>query len=243
MLADFYEKLEQLDVAHLPEQEPKQQLYKTDVRLFCRVTLMDNFMLFESQMLVAEKKQDTVPPRQYGDKATRYVPTKNRDGVATTRASTTNSVAALSEKGCLKCGSDEHWVLRSSKVQPASEKRDDAKRKIIGAAVDIQDALVIDCPCTVACDVNGVTALALLDNGAVQSVVSPTFLARGESVGSFALAVRQLDRSIEFGCFMEAMKLAVDREVNLRLTFDTAEGTLVLANLKCWVAAMPLQDG
>ncbi|RHY25079.1 hypothetical protein DYB32_008530 [Aphanomyces invadans] len=193
---------------------------------------MDNFMLFESQMLVAEKKQDTVPPRQYGDKATRYMPTKNRDGVATTRASTTNSVAALSEKGCLKCGSDEHWVLRSS-------KRDDAKRKIIGAAVDIQDALVIDCPCTVACDVNGVTALALLDNGAVQSVVSPTFLARGESVGSFALAVRQLDRSIEFGCFMEAMKLAVDREV----TFDTAAGTLVLANLKCWVAAMPLQDG
>ncbi|ETV91329.1 hypothetical protein H310_14024 [Aphanomyces invadans] len=42
---------------------------------------------------------------------------------------------------------------------------------------------------------------------------------------------------------MEAMKLTVDHEVKLRLTFETAEGTLVLSNLKCWVAAMPLQDG
>ncbi|ETV90042.1 hypothetical protein H310_15127 [Aphanomyces invadans] len=39
------------------------------------------------------------------------------------------------------------------------------------------------------------------------------------------------------------MKLKVDREVKLRLTFDTAEGTLVLTNLKCWVAVTPLHDG
>ncbi|RHY94384.1 hypothetical protein DYB35_011612 [Aphanomyces astaci] len=39
------------------------------------------------------------------------------------------------------------------------------------------------------------------------------------------------------------MKLDVDRDVKLRLTFETAEGTLVIANLKCWVAAAPLQDG
>ncbi|ETV98987.1 hypothetical protein H310_08460 [Aphanomyces invadans] len=42
---------------------------------------------------------------------------------------------------------------------------------------------------------------------------------------------------------MEAMKLTVEGEVKPRLTFDTAEGTLVLSNLKCWVVVMPLQDG
>ncbi|ETV92049.1 hypothetical protein H310_13574 [Aphanomyces invadans] len=97
LLVDFYEKLEQLDVAHLLEQEPKQSVnmltaairpsqlkatierqlthetnkaYMLDVRLFCRwlVTLMDNIMLFESQMLVA-KKQDPISPRHYGEKA------------------------------------------------------------------------------------------------------------------------------------------------------------------------------
>ncbi|RHY23105.1 hypothetical protein DYB32_009303, partial [Aphanomyces invadans] len=105
--------------------------------------------------------------------------------------------------------------------------RDETKRKIIGAAVDIQDALVIDCPRTVAYDVNGVTALALLDSGANHSVVWPTFLVRVKSVGNFALVMRQLDRPIELGEFIEAMKLTVDHDVKLRLTFDTAEGTLV----------------
>ncbi|RLO07192.1 hypothetical protein DYB28_016092 [Aphanomyces astaci] len=42
---------------------------------------------------------------------------------------------------------------------------------------------------------------------------------------------------------MEGMKLDVDRDVKLRLTFETAEGTLVIANLKCSVAAAPLPDG
>ncbi|RHY20713.1 hypothetical protein DYB32_009970 [Aphanomyces invadans] len=169
LLADFYEKLEQLVVAHLPEQEPKQSVkiltaairplqstretnkaYKSDVRSFCRWL-------------------------------------------------------------GLKCGRDEHRVFKCP-------KRNDAKRKFIGADVDPQDALVIDCPRTIACDVNDVTALALLDSGADKSVVSPTFLARVENVGNFTLAVRQLYRPIELGGFMEAMKLTVDREVKLRLT-------------------------
>ncbi|RHY19699.1 hypothetical protein DYB32_010188, partial [Aphanomyces invadans] len=238
--------------------------YKSDVRSFCRwlVILMDNFMLFESQLLVVEKKHDQIPPRQYGEKARRLVPTKKRDGGASVKTPLTTAATSSTGNGCLKCGSDEHRgyssAPRCSQVKrlldqrfqkphgassAASEKRNDAKRKIIGAAVDPQGALVIDFPRTVACDVNGVTALALLDSGADQSVVSPTFLARVEYIGNFTLAVRQLDRPIELGGFMEAMKLTVDREVKLRLTFETAEGTLVLSNLKCWVAAMPLQDG
>ncbi|RHY15509.1 hypothetical protein DYB32_010754, partial [Aphanomyces invadans] len=178
LLADFYEKLEQLDVAHLPEQEPKQSV-----------------------------KILTAAIRSHQLKAT-----------------------------------VERQLTRETNKAYKSD-RDDAKSKIIVAAVGSKDALIIDCPRTVACDVNGVTALALLDSGADQSVVSPTFLARVEKIGNFTLAVRQLDRPIELGGFMEAMKLTVDREVKLRLTFDTAEGTLVLSNLKCWVAAMPLQDG
>ncbi|ETV96688.1 hypothetical protein H310_10006 [Aphanomyces invadans] len=273
LLADFYEKLEQLDVAHLPEQEPKQSVkiltaairphqlkatverqltremnkaYKSDVRSFCRwlVTLMDNFMLFESQ-LVVERKHDQIPPRQYGEKARRFLPTKKHDGGASVKTPSTTAAELSSGNGCLKCGSDEHRGFKKphGTSSAASEKRDDAKSKIIVAAVGSKDALIIDCPRTVACDVNGVTALALLDSGADQSVVSPTFLVRVEKIGNFTLAVRQLDRPIELGGFMEAMKLTVDREVKLRLTFDTAEGTLVLSNLKCWVAAMPLQDG
>ncbi|RHY41813.1 hypothetical protein DYB30_011534, partial [Aphanomyces astaci] len=55
--------------------------------------------------------------------------------------------------------------------------------------------------------------------------------------------VRQLDDVMELSGFMKGMTLDVDRDVKLRLTFKTAEGTLVIANLKCWVAAAPLQDG
>ncbi|CAK5208281.1 unnamed protein product, partial [Aphanomyces euteiches] len=49
--------------------------------------------------------------------------------------------------------------------------------------------------------------------------------------------------SLELGGYMEDMKLLVDREVKLKLTFDTAEDRLVLTNLKCWVAAAPLHNG
>ncbi|CAK4689842.1 unnamed protein product [Aphanomyces euteiches] len=98
LLADFYEKLEQLDVAHLPSQEPKQsvkiltaairpaalkatverqlareanKVYKSSVPAFGRwlTQLLDNFMLFESQMATAEKKPEEKPVRlQYGEK-------------------------------------------------------------------------------------------------------------------------------------------------------------------------------
>ncbi|CAK4550684.1 unnamed protein product [Aphanomyces euteiches] len=98
LLADFYEKLEQLDVAHLPSQEPKQsvkiltaairpaslkatverqlareanKVYKSSVPAFGRwlTQLLDNFMLFESQMATAEKKPEEKPARrQYGEK-------------------------------------------------------------------------------------------------------------------------------------------------------------------------------
>ncbi|RHY29361.1 hypothetical protein DYB32_005205 [Aphanomyces invadans] len=128
---------------------------------------------------------------------------------------------------------DQRFKNPYGAASAVSEKREVARRKIIGAAVDIQDALVIDCPCTVACDANGVTVLVVLDSGAGQWAVSPTLLARVESFGNFASAVRQLEQSIALGGFLEAMKLTVDCEVKLRLTFNTAEETLVLANLKC----------
>ncbi|ETV91957.1 hypothetical protein H310_13606 [Aphanomyces invadans] len=92
LLADFYEKLEQLDVVHLPSQEPKQsfkiltaairpaalkamverqlareanKVYKTSVPAFGRwlIQLLDNFMLFELQMVMAEKKAEEKPRR------------------------------------------------------------------------------------------------------------------------------------------------------------------------------------
>ncbi|ETV95092.1 hypothetical protein H310_11375 [Aphanomyces invadans] len=225
LLADFYEKLEQLDVPHLPEQEPKQS-----VKILTAAIQPHQLKSTVERQLARETnkayKLDVHSAKMFGEKARRFVPTKKRDRDASVKTQSTTAAASSRGNGCLKCGSDEHRVFKCPKVQPgeaqllldqrfkephgassaASEKRDDAKCKINGTAVDPQDALVIDCPRTVACDVNGVTALALLDSGADQS-------------------------------------LTVDREVKLRLTFDTTEGTLVLSNLKCWLAAMPLKDG
>ncbi|RHY24886.1 hypothetical protein DYB32_008643 [Aphanomyces invadans] len=234
LLADFYEKLEQLDVAHLPEQEPKQSLtretnkaFKSDVRAFC-------------------------------DKTRRHAPSKRPDDGATTKT----AAPAVPAKGCLKCGSVEHKVL-CPKVQPgeaqrlleqrfkkshgaavaAPNKKDETKHKVMGAAVEVDEKIATVCPRTVSCDIIGVKSLALLDSGADQSVVSPTFLLGLEGADHCTLVVRHLDSVMELGGFMEDMKLKVDREVKLRLTFDTAEGTLVLTNLKCWVATTPLYDG
>ncbi|RHY39644.1 hypothetical protein DYB30_014311 [Aphanomyces astaci] len=39
------------------------------------------------------------------------------------------------------------------------------------------------------------------------------------------------------------MKLDVDRDVKLCLTFEAAEGTLVITKLKCWVAVAPRWSG
>ncbi|RHZ35055.1 hypothetical protein DYB37_011960 [Aphanomyces astaci] len=39
------------------------------------------------------------------------------------------------------------------------------------------------------------------------------------------------------------MKLDVDRDVKLCLTFEAAEGTLVITTLKCWVAVAPRWSG
>ncbi|RHZ01130.1 hypothetical protein DYB31_011605 [Aphanomyces astaci] len=75
-------------------------------------------------------------------------------------------------------------------------------------------------------------ATTLLDSGAGQSVLSPTFLSRLEETGNFTSPGRQLSDVMELGGFMEGVKLDVDRDVKLRLTFETAEGTLVIANLK-----------
>ncbi|ETV66295.1 hypothetical protein H257_17198 [Aphanomyces astaci] len=73
-------------------------------------------------------------------------------------------------------------------------------------------------------------------SGAYQSVLSPTFLSRLEETGNLTSPVRQLGDVMELAGFMEVMKRDVDRGVNLRLTFETAEKTMDIPNLKCWVA-------
>ncbi|RQM29351.1 hypothetical protein B5M09_008053 [Aphanomyces astaci] len=292
LLADFYDKLEQLDVAHLPEQEPKQSVkiltaairpsqlkatverqltreankaYKSDVKSFCRwlVSLMDNFMLFESQLVAMDPKPEPNRPRQYGEKPRRQLPPKKADSGAPARAPAMTATSAPYARGCLKCGSEDHKVLKCPKCQPgeaqrlldqrfkkphvaavaAPDKKTDKKTKFIGAAVAANDVVEARAHRTLDCDINGLKATTLLDSGADQSVLSPTFLSRLEETGNFTSPVRQLDDAMELGGFMEGMKLDVDRDVKLRLTFETAEGTLVIANLKCWVAAAPLQDG
>ncbi|CAK4577840.1 unnamed protein product, partial [Aphanomyces euteiches] len=234
LLADFYEKLEQLDVAHLPSQEPKQsvkiltaairpaalkatverqlareanKVYKSSVPAFGRwlTQLLDNFMLFESQMATAEKKPEEKPARRQA----------KRPPVAA------NTPAA------------------------APSGKPEGKKNVVGATIDVSESKleVLQEPRTVPCTVNGVDALALLDSGADQSVVSPALIARLSDAGALLAPVCKLESALELGGFMEDMKLSVDREVKLKLTFDTAEGRLVLTNLKCWVAAAPLHNG
>ncbi|ETV98985.1 hypothetical protein H310_08458 [Aphanomyces invadans] len=123
---------------------------------------MDNFMLFESQLLVVEKKHDLIPPRQYDEKARRFVPTNDEHRVFKCPKVQPGEAQRLLDQRFKKPhgassaasdkSSDEHRVFKCPKVQPgeaqrlldqrfkkphgassaASEKRDDAKRKITG---------------------------------------------------------------------------------------------------------------
>ncbi|RLO03901.1 hypothetical protein DYB28_005045 [Aphanomyces astaci] len=144
------------------------------------------------------------------------------------------------------CNSEDHKVLKCPKCQPgeaqrlldqrfkkphvatvaAPDKKTDKKTKFIGAAVAANDVVEARAHRTLDCDINGLKATTLLDK-----------------MGNFTSPVRQLDDAMELGGFMKGMKLDVDRDVKLRLTYDTAEGTLMIASLKFWVAVAPLQDG
>ncbi|ETV91956.1 hypothetical protein H310_13605 [Aphanomyces invadans] len=279
LLADFYEKLEQLDVVHLPSQEPKQsvkiltaaiqpaalkatverqlaqeanKVYKTSVSAFGRwlIQLLDNFMLFESQMYGEKYRQPQ--QRKPDGQAKGVVPAKQ----------------VLLTKGCLKCGSDDHKVVQCPKCAPGEAHRlleqrakrplvaantpaaapssvPAAKKNVVCAAIDSKKPKLEapQAPRTVRCSVNDMEALALLDSGADQSVVSPALFARLKEAGALLAPVCKLDSVLELGRFMEEMKLSVDREIKLKLTFDTDEGRLVLTNLTCWLAAAPLHSG
>ncbi|KAF0712314.1 hypothetical protein As57867_004858, partial [Aphanomyces stellatus] len=197
---------------------------------------------------------------------------KRHDGATPARAPATPAKdPPPPSSGCLKCGSAEHKVLQCPKCRPGEAKRllderfkkphvgavaapkvkPEEKRKPVAVAVGMWDGEIVSTPRTISCDIYGVKAMALLDSGADQSIVSPAFIDRVESKGSLGplgptgsvTPVRTLEWPLELGGFMEDMKLSVDREVKLKLTFDTPEGTLVLANLKCWVATAPLQGG
>ncbi|RLO02739.1 hypothetical protein DYB28_013778 [Aphanomyces astaci] len=234
-----------------------------DQKIVPRVCAHDFGKSFEEITLAMDPKPEPNRPRQYGEKPRRQLPPKKADSGAPARAPAMTATSAPYARGCLKCGSEDHKVLKCPKCQPgeaqrlldqrfkkphvaavaAPDKKTDKKTKFIGAAVAANDVVEARAHRTLDCDINGLKATTLLDSGADQSVLSPTFLSRLEETGNFTSPVRELDDAMELGGFMEGMKLDVDRDVKLRLTFETAEGTLVIANLKCWVAAAPLQDG
>ncbi|RHY74558.1 hypothetical protein DYB34_012623 [Aphanomyces astaci] len=113
------------------------------------------------------------------------------------------------------------------------DSRGEVKLKVVGAAVDMDEATAAPVLRTLECAINGLKATTLLDIGADQSVLSPTLLSRLETPGNFTSAVRQLDTAIELGGFLECMKLQVDRDVKLCLTFETAEeglGDLIVSH-------------
>ncbi|KAH9121951.1 hypothetical protein AeMF1_006553, partial [Aphanomyces euteiches] len=285
LLADFYEKLEQLDVAHLPSQEPKQsvkiltaairpaalkatverqlareanKVYKSSVPAFGRwlTQQLDNFMLFESQMATAEKKPEEKPVRlQYGEKFRHQQQPQQRKPEGQVKGMGQPPSKGILREGCPKCapGEAQRLLEQRAKRPPvaattpaaAPSGKPEGKKNVVGATIDVSGSKleVLQEPRTVPCTVNGVDALALLDSGADQSVVSLALIARLSDAGALLAPVCKLESALELGGFMEDMKLWVDREVKLKLTFDTAEGRLVLTNLKCWVAAAPLHNG
>ncbi|KAG9409390.1 hypothetical protein AC1031_019644 [Aphanomyces cochlioides] len=213
LLADFYEKLDQLDVAHLPSQEPKQsvkiltaairpaalkatverqlareanKVYKSSVPAFGRwlTQLLDNFMLFESQMATAEKKPEEKPARrQYGEKFRPQQQPQQRkpEGQAKGRPPSTDDHKVAQ---CPKCapGEAQRLLEQRAKRPPvaantpaaAPSGKPEGKKNVVGATIDVSESKleVLQEPRTVPCTVNGVDALALLDSGADQSVVS-----------------------------------------------------------------------
>ncbi|ETV63928.1 hypothetical protein H257_19138 [Aphanomyces astaci] len=201
---------------------------------------MDNFMLFESQLVAMYPKPEPNRPRQYGEKPRRQLPPKKADSGAPARAPAMTTTSAPYARGSLKCGSEDHKVLSARSASPEKhsdswisgsrnrmslmwppDKKTDKKTKFISVAVAANDLVEARAHRTLDCDINGLKVTTLLDGGADQSVLSPTFLSRLEETGNFTSPVRQLDDAMELGGFMEGMKLDVDRDVKLRLTFET----------------------
>ncbi|CAK4769616.1 unnamed protein product, partial [Aphanomyces euteiches] len=202
LLADFYEKLEQLDVAHLPSQEPKQsvkiltaairpaalkatverqlareanKVYKSSVPAFGRwlTQLLDNFMLFESQMATAEKKPDEKPARrQYGEKFRHQQQPQQRKAEVQAKDQGSAAKQGHFARGCLKCGSDDHKLWRSIpsvlREKPSRVKRPpvaantpaatpsgkpEGKKNVVGATIDVSVSKleVLQEPRTVPC--------------------------------------------------------------------------------------------
>ncbi|CAK4320380.1 unnamed protein product, partial [Aphanomyces euteiches] len=252
LLADFYEKLEQLDVAHLPSQEPKQsvkiltaairpaalkatverqlareanKVYKSSVPAFGRwlTQLLDNFMLFESQMATAEKKPEEKPARrQYGEKFRHQQQPQQRKPEGQAKGHGPAAKQGHFARGCLKCGSDDHKVAQCPKCAPGEAQRlleqrakrppvaantpaaapsgkPEGKKNVVGATIDVSESKleVLQEPRTVPCTVNGVDALALLDSGADQSVVSPALIARLSDAGALLAPVCKLESALE----------------------------------------------
>ncbi|RHZ02871.1 hypothetical protein DYB31_014859 [Aphanomyces astaci] len=115
---------------------------------------------------------------------------------------------------CLKCGSEYHKVLKCPKCQPGEAHRlldqpvaavaaPEQKTKLIGAAVAANDLVQARPHRTLNCDINSLKATTLLDSGADQSVLSPTFLSCLEETGNFMSPARQLEDAMELGGFME----------------------------------------
>ncbi|RQM30722.1 hypothetical protein B5M09_010576 [Aphanomyces astaci] len=248
LLADFYEKLEQLDVAHQSEQGPKQSVkilmatirpvqlketverqltrevnkaYKTDVKAFCRrlVSLLDNFMMFESQLFVSDPKNNPNRQRLYGDKQLRQQRPRKRNLARNPGLQQGLHLSSRIRRTCLPGEAQRRLDQRFKKPQVVAvavpDRRGEVKPKVVGAAVDMDEATVVPVLRTLECAINGLKATTLLDSGADQFALSLTFVSRLETTGNFTSAVRQLDTAILLGGFLEGMKLQVDRDVNL----------------------------
>ncbi|RHY23322.1 hypothetical protein DYB32_009234 [Aphanomyces invadans] len=206
LLADFHEKLEQLDAAHLPIQEPK-----LSVKILTAA--------IRPAELKATKLEEK-SRRQYGEK---YQQPQQRkpDGQA---KGAVPAKQVLFAKGRLKCGSDDHKVVQCPKCAPGEAHRlleqrakrppvaantpaaapsgmSTAKKNVVGAAIDSKKPKLdsSQAPRTVRCYVNGMEALALLDSGADQSVVSPALIARLNEAGALLAPVCKLDSALELG--------------------------------------------
>ncbi|RHZ07952.1 hypothetical protein DYB31_015303 [Aphanomyces astaci] len=181
LLDDFYDKLEQLDVAHLPEQE-RQQSVKI-LRAAIRPSQLKATV--ERQLTREANKAYKSDVKSFCRWSLRWIQSRSRIGCG--------NVAAVAAP--------------------------DKKTKVIGGVVAANDVVEARAHRTLDCDINGLKATTLLDTGADRSVLSPTFLSRLEETDNFTSPVRQLNDVMELGGFMKCMKLDVDRDVKLRLTF------------------------
>ncbi len=70
----------------------------------------------------------------------------------------------------------------------------------------------------------------------------PRLVEKLEAAGIW-MTSRALGKEVELAGFQEGLRVHIAREVKVDLDFSTFAGKLLLKNVVCWVAAMPLAAG